>query len=186
MKDYYRKKLAASRLRKCYEVAPPRVRQYLEAEVNHVLKRIGNRDIVLELGCGYGRVLPRFASEARQVVGIDSSLPSLKEAAVELGNISNCTLAAMNAKQLGFRDNTFDAVICIQNGISAFHVDQQELIAESLRVVKSGGIVMFSTYAEKFWKHRLDWGPMVVLAFHKTPEKKFLGGQFGHGSPSSC
>jgi SAM-dependent methyltransferase len=63
----------------------------------------------------------------------------------------------MDAVRLGFGDKTFDRVICIQNGISAFHVDPASLIKESIRVIKPGGIIWFSTYSEKFWHHRLEW-----------------------------
>jgi hypothetical protein len=31
------------------------------------------------------------------------------------------------------------------------------LIAESLRVTRGGGRVLFSSYSEKFWKPRLEW-----------------------------
>ena len=40
MSGYYDDKLAAERLRRCYELAPPRVVRYLEAEVQHVLSRL--------------------------------------------------------------------------------------------------------------------------------------------------
>jgi 2-polyprenyl-6-hydroxyphenyl methylase/3-demethylubiquinone-9 3-methyltransferase len=63
----------------------------------------------------------------------------------------------MDALHLAFRDNSFDVVICIQNGISAFHVDQKELIKESIRVTKHSGMILFSSYSEKFWDHRLEW-----------------------------
>jgi len=51
----------------------------------------------------------------------------------------------------------FDIVVCIQNGISAFHADQKTIFMEALRVCRPGGTVLFSTYAEKFWPHRLEW-----------------------------
>ena len=63
----------------------------------------------------------------------------------------------MNASKLSFPDQTFNCVVCIQNGISAFHVDQRALIVESVRVTRGGGIVLFSSYSDKFWKHRLTW-----------------------------
>jgi 2-polyprenyl-6-hydroxyphenyl methylase/3-demethylubiquinone-9 3-methyltransferase len=63
----------------------------------------------------------------------------------------------MDAIQLAFGDKTLDVVVCIQNGISAFHVDQHRLIEESLRVVKPGGSALFSSYSEKFWVDRLAW-----------------------------
>jgi 2-polyprenyl-6-hydroxyphenyl methylase/3-demethylubiquinone-9 3-methyltransferase len=51
----------------------------------------------------------------------------------------------------------FDAVVCIQNGISAFQVDPEILVKESLRVTKPGGRVFFSTYSPKIWVQRLEW-----------------------------
>jgi 2-polyprenyl-6-hydroxyphenyl methylase/3-demethylubiquinone-9 3-methyltransferase len=63
----------------------------------------------------------------------------------------------MDAAALGFRDSLFDAVICIQNGISAFRVDPLQLVREALRVTRSGGRVLLSSYAEDFWESRLEW-----------------------------
>jgi 2-polyprenyl-6-hydroxyphenyl methylase/3-demethylubiquinone-9 3-methyltransferase len=157
MDRYYDERLSAERLRKCYEIAPPRVRQYLDAEIAHVADRIQPSDMVLELGCGYGRVLEQLAAKTRLVVGIDTSAASLKLAQELLRGVPNCWLAQMDAVTLGFRDAVFDVVVCIQNGISAFKVDQRTLIAESIRVTRPGGRVLFSSYAEGFWEHRLEW-----------------------------
>jgi 2-polyprenyl-6-hydroxyphenyl methylase/3-demethylubiquinone-9 3-methyltransferase len=63
----------------------------------------------------------------------------------------------MDAVNLEFGDDYFDAVLCIQNGISAFHVNQTDLIKESIRVAKHGGLILFSSYSSKFWEHRLEW-----------------------------
>jgi hypothetical protein len=49
------KGLSGVRLQRCYKIAPPRVQQYLEAEVAFVLSHLHPGDEVLELGCGYGR-----------------------------------------------------------------------------------------------------------------------------------
>jgi SAM-dependent methyltransferase len=142
MSSYYDRKLAASSLERCYELAPPRVQQYLRAEVEFVVGRLRATDVVLDLGCGYGRTLPDLARAAAFVVGIDTSESSLALARERLGGLANCLLARMDASSLAFVDGSFDAVVCIQNGISAFHVDQRELIRESLRVLKPGGAVL--------------------------------------------
>ena len=154
--DYYSDKLSAQRLKQVYEIAPIKVRQYLDAEVIHVLEKIRPGDLVVELGCGYGRIIPRLAAKAGWVVGIDTSGASL-EYAREAFDLPNCSLSRMNAVKLGFCDGAFDCVVCIQNGISAFHVDQQALVGESVRVAKAGGTVLFSSYSERFWKDRLEW-----------------------------
>lgn len=157
MDDYYAQRLSAERLRQCYDIAPPRVRQYLQAEIDYIAERIHPGDVVLELGCGYGRVLEQLTDKAALVVGIDTSQPSLELAQELLGHVSNCRLVRMDAGMLGFRDRVFDMVACIQNGISAFKVDQRTLLAEAIRVTRPGGRVLFSSYAEKFWEQRLEW-----------------------------
>jgi ubiquinone/menaquinone biosynthesis C-methylase UbiE len=154
---YYSQKLSAMRLKQAYEIAPARIRQYLDAEVKHVMEKIRPGDLVVELGCGYGRILPQLTKNAGWVVGIDRSLPTLELAQQILETIPNCSLSQMNGVSLGFRDGTFDCVICIQNGISAFHVDQRALISESVRVTRPGGTVLYSSYSDKFWEDRLQW-----------------------------
>lgn len=154
---YYSDKLSSARLKMVYEIAPPRVRQYLRAEIDFVRAKINPGDMVLDLGCGYGRSLPAFAGDSLMTVGVDSSLASLLSASDVARNLHACYVARMDAATLAFRDHSFDKVICIQNGISAFQLDRQRLIAECARITRPGGMVIFSTYSERFWDDRLEW-----------------------------
>jgi 2-polyprenyl-6-hydroxyphenyl methylase/3-demethylubiquinone-9 3-methyltransferase len=154
---YYSERLSGARLKRVYDIAPERVRQYLNSELNYVMAKIRPMDLVLELCCGYGRILPPLASKAGWVVGIDTSGSSLQFARGFIQDASNITLTRSDATDLSFREHTFDCVVCIQNGISAFHVDPRTLISESLRVTKLGGRALFSTYSAKFWRERLRW-----------------------------
>ncbi len=156
MTGYYACKLSGRRLERCYEVASPRVRQYLEAEIVHALSRLRPTDSVLELGCGTGRIAQRLAEVAHRVVGIDTAPESLALAR-EIVHDRNCEFLEMNALDLDFPDGSFDAVLCLQNGICAFSVDPAALMRESLRVTRAGGIVLFSSYADGFWEERLAW-----------------------------
>ena len=157
MIGYYSNQLSGYRLKLCYELATPRVRQYLEAEIQHVLNRVQASDKILELGCGYGRVILRLVEIAGEVVGVDTASESLEMARKLTSGNSRCNFLNMDAVDLQFATGTFDAVICIQNGICAFGVDQEALLREALRVTCSRGILLFSTYSDRFWKYRLDW-----------------------------
>ena len=157
MTGYYTERLAAERLRACYELAPPRVKAYLEAEIEFVLARTTSSMLALELGCGYGRVLARLLPRVGVAFGIDTSRPSLRMALEYLGRKPSLCLACMDASQMGFRDRAFDLTICIQNGICAFAVDQRQIFREAMRVTRSGGLVMFSSYTPQFWEPRLEW-----------------------------
>lgn len=155
--DYYSKNLAGRRLERCYEVASPRVKQYLKAEILHVLDRLSPSDHVLELGCGYGRVAFRLAEVAHRVVGIDNAAESIEYAKGLSPPDSVCEFMMMDALDLQFDDHEFSLVVCVQNGVCAFGVDQERLLREALRVTRPGGRVLFSTYSDSFWEHRLDW-----------------------------
>jgi 2-polyprenyl-6-hydroxyphenyl methylase/3-demethylubiquinone-9 3-methyltransferase len=133
------------------------VRQYLDSEIKFVLDRLGPEDTILELGSGYGRAALPFATVARRVVGIDTSPESLALARELAGAGSRCEFLQMDATDLEFANGEFDVVACIQNGICAFGVDQTTLVQEAVRVTRPGGRVFFSSYADRFWSHRLRW-----------------------------
>ena len=157
---YYAQKLAGRRLQQCYEIASPRVQQCLEAEIRHVLGRLGSEDRVLEMGCGYGRVALRLAEVAADVVGIDNAVESLElahQVASKLDPIPHCEFLLGDAANLPFLDGAFDTVVCIQNGISAFRIDSATLLLGAMRVTRPGGQVLLSSYADRFWPHRLSW-----------------------------
>ncbi len=157
MPGYYKAKLSGERLRRCYEIASSRVKQYLEAEIQFVLRHLKRNDVALELGCGYGRVTFRLADIARYVIGIDTAHESLMAARQSLNHGARCEFVEMDALLLAFNRSSFDKVVCVQNGICAFGVDRKRLLNEALRVTRPGGVVLFSTYSEQFWDDRLQW-----------------------------
>ena len=166
--DYYSEKLAGARLRECYAIAPARVQQYLRAEIDFLIERIGAVESLLELGCGYGRVTLELAGSARRVIGIDTSEESLQLARELAGEGSCCGFLRMDAVDLRFPDDEFDVTVCVQNGICAFGVDREQLLREALRVTRPGGRVLLSSYSDRFWEHRLAW-------FELQAERGFLG-----------
>ena len=156
---YYSEKLCSERLRRCYEIASPRVRRYLNAEIEFVREHVRQGDALLELGCGYGRVLLDLAADASLALlaGIDTSLDNLDLARKLTCGDDRFHLLAMDATRLGFRAGSFDVVICVQNGLCAFGVDPVLLLREAMRVSRPGATVLFSSYSDRFWSERLRW-----------------------------
>lgn len=157
MGGYYEERLSGERLRRCYELAPPRIRQYLEAEIRFVAAQVRGSGRALELGCGYGRVLREIAPVVTQLVGCDISRASLLDASAFTAAQGNVTLVRADAARLGCRSGAFDAVFCVQNGISAFGVDRRLLLSEATRVTRPGGRLLFSSYSPRVWDDRLAW-----------------------------
>ncbi len=164
-KSYYAQKLNAQRLRRAYEIAGARVRQYLQAEIDHLAGFVKPGDRILELGCGYGRVLAPLSGIAGKGWGIDNS-----DANVQLALDENPELdiRVMDAAHLTFSKGTFDLVFGVQNFISACKVPPEQLLAESLRVIRPGGHLLLSSYAAQFWTHRMEW-------FRRQAEEGLIG-----------
>jgi SAM-dependent methyltransferase len=168
MNDYYQKRLSAKRLELVYKLAPPRIKQYLEAEIAFARTMIKAKDTVLELGCGYGRVVENLVGNTGFFMGIDTAFDSLQVAAQRFSKRSNLAFSQMNAAKLGFKAQIFDLTICIQNGISAFHISPDILVNESIRVTKKSGRVLFSSYSAEIWGSRLEW-------FRRQSEQGLIG-----------
>lgn len=99
--------------------------------------------LVLDAGCGYGRVSSRILDidNERHVVGLDSSSAMIRQAATlkEKGNFS--ALQASIA-QLPLRSDLFDVVICF--GV-LMHIDEDtKALSELMRVLRPRGRLFFS------------------------------------------
>lgn len=166
--DYYSKKLNANKLQKCYEIASPRIQQLLAAEIDFILRNLSGDDIVLDLGCGYGRVAIELARRAKKIIGIDISQENIALGKYLYRQVDTIEFYKMNAVDLNFPADVFDVTICVQNGISAFKEDPYVLLKEALRVTKRKGVLLFSSYSDKIWQDRLDW-------FQIQANEKLLG-----------
>lgn len=166
--NYYSKKLHSNKLKECYNLATPRIQKYLEEEIKFVLKYILPTHKVLELGCGYGRVIEKIARKTKEVYGIDISKKNIECAKKYLKEFNNVKLLKMNANSLGFKNNEFDVTIAIQNSISSFKISPIKLVEECYKVTKNGGKILLSSYSEKLWEERLKW-------FYKQSERGLVG-----------
>ncbi len=153
-RQYYATKINPDILRRIYAIADTRVRQYLQAEIDHLAAWIRPGAKILELGCGYGRVLAPLARIAGMGWGIDSAPGNVASAR---DGYPDLNWAVMDAGRLALAGHSFDLVFGVQNFISACKVPAQNLLNECLRVVKPSGRILLSSYAEAFWPHRLDW-----------------------------
>jgi len=95
---------------------------------------------VLDVGAGHGGTSLVLAHEGFSVTAIDLKLPGLQKLK---GKGSKIRVCAMRAQDLGFRDESFDAVIL--QDLLEHTPDPEKTIAEMSRVLKKGGIFYMST-----------------------------------------
>jgi 2-polyprenyl-6-hydroxyphenyl methylase/3-demethylubiquinone-9 3-methyltransferase len=124
-----------------------------------ILKNIGSKKTVLDIGCGAGLLTNALAKEGHTVFGIDLSLKSL-ETAQKHDTTKSVSYKLANAYSLPYPDQTFD-VVCAMDVLE--HVDQPEkLIQEASRVLKPNGLFFFHTFNRNFLSYLLiikgvDW-----------------------------
>ena len=128
---------------------------------------------LLEVGCGAGIDLVRFARGGATVTGID-----LSKTAVDLANKNfehneqNADLRVMNGECMQFADNTFDVVYA--HGVLQYTADTAKMIAEIHRVLKPGGTAILMVYNKHSWLNLMRNLTKVPLEHEDAPIlKKF-------------
>lgn len=115
---------------------------------------VGERDHVLDVGCGHGRGLGALAARASKglTVGADPS-PLMAEIAVRrnrrLVKKGRVRVAVSGAEALPFADAAFDKVLCVH--VVYFWADLDACLREIARVMKPGGrmALLFRTDADR-------------------------------------
>ena len=100
---------------------------------------------VLELGCGAGSDLLRFAKAGARITGVDLSPRSASLAKTRL-RVYNCqgNVLIADAEQLPFKTDSFDLVYSW--GVLHHTPDTQKAIKEACRVTKPGGEICIMLY----------------------------------------
>jgi SAM-dependent methyltransferase len=113
-----------------------------------LVNRLASRSVtrVLETAAGTGVVTRALASvlpEGISIVATDLNQPMLDQASA-LGTRRPVEWRQADAMQLPFADGTFDAVVC-QFGVM-FFPDKPKAFAEARRVLRPGGVFIFSVW----------------------------------------
>ena len=113
-----------------------------EALVDRLIGMITNKDgQVLDVACGVGattrRLMGSYSPDMISAINIsDIQLAEAQKRA------PGCTFIKMNAVQLAFPDNHFNAIICVE---AAFHFNTREaFLREALRVLRPSGSLVLS------------------------------------------
>jgi ubiquinone/menaquinone biosynthesis C-methylase UbiE len=133
---------------------------------------------VLEIGCGLGIDLVRFARGGAEVTGVDLAERSIELARknLQLHGLRG-RLEVMDGEALEFADGVFDVVYA--HGILQYTADTQRVVDEAYRVLKSGGEAIFMVYNRFSWLNLLSKIMNVSLEHEDAPVlKKYSRRQF--------
>jgi ubiquinone/menaquinone biosynthesis C-methylase UbiE len=123
---------------------------------------------ILEIGCGVGVDLVRFAKAGAQVTGIDLSQTAIDLAGKNLSqNSLNGTLRVMDGENLEYPDETFDVVYA--HGVLQYTGDPEKMVREAFRVLKKGGEGIFMVYNRLSWLNLMSQVTKVGLEHEDAP-----------------
>lgn len=126
---------------------------------------------LLEIGCGVGIDLVRFARAGAIVTGIDLAEVSINLAQQNFDqNGLTADLQIMNGESLQFDDNSFDVVYA--HGVLQYTADAQKMIVELHRVLRPGGEAILMVYNKISWLNGLSKLTKVELEHEDAPVLK--------------
>ncbi len=146
--------------------------QYHFEKLHHLLRLVdfdGYRGrSVLEVGCGAGVDLARFARGGAAVTGVD-----LAQSAIDLARANfqqqglHGRFDVADGEQLPFPDESFDLVFA--HGVVQYTANPQRLVAECRRVLRPGGEAIFQVYNRVSWLNALSKLMKVGLEHDDAP-----------------
>ncbi len=134
---------------------------------------------LLEVGCGIGTDLVRFARGGALVTGVDLSATAIDLARrnFQEHGLEPVELRVANAEALPYPDASFDHVY--GHGVVQYTADPARLIRECHRVLKPGGTAVFMVYNRVSWLNALSKVMKVALEHEDAPcLRKFSIGEF--------
>ena len=187
----------------------------IPVSVKSLKKYLNSDSVILDFGCGYGRILQQLKSEGfLNLSGVDISERMIEIAKKKLPDMDLRINTGIN---IPYNDSYFDGVIAaaVLTCIISSN-DQRELVAEIKRVLRPGGVVYINDFLinndernikryEKYKKqygvygvfeieqgtalrhHTLEWINDLTSAFGRLLfEKKTFTTMYGHVSKGFC
>jgi len=146
--------------------------QYHFEKLHHLLRLVafdGYRGrSVLEVGCGAGVDLARFAKGGARVTGVDLAAPAIELARANFAQQRlDGAFEVADGEALPFPDNSFDLVYA--HGVVQYTANPHKLVAECRRVLKPGGEAIVQVYNRVSWLNALSKLMKVGLEHDDAP-----------------
>ena len=133
---------------------------------------------MLDVGCGAGVEVVRFARAGARVTGVDIAASAVTLARQNLEQQGlRAPLEVADGEQLPFPDASFDLVFA--HGVVQYTGDDRRMVAEVHRVLRPGGLAVFQGYNRISWLQVLSTVMKTPLEHEDAPVlKRYSAGEF--------
>lgn len=146
--------------------------EYHFEKLHHLLQLVDfdawkGRD-VLDVGCGAGVEVVRFARAGARTVGVDASAQAVRLTRANLDQQGlTAGLSVADGEALPFADNSFDYVFA--HGVVQYAASDTRVVEECHRVLRPGGTVLFQVYNRISWLNLLSKVMKTPLEHEDAP-----------------
>lgn len=156
--------------------------QYHFEKLHHLLRLVDfgawrDRDVI-DIGCGAGVEVVRFARGGARMVGVDLSGEAIDLCRANLAHQGvRAGLAVADGEALPFPDASFDYVYA--HGVVQYAADDRRVVAECHRVLRPGGTALFQVYNRVSWLQLLSTLMKTPLEHEDAPVlRRYSIGEF--------
>jgi SAM-dependent methyltransferase len=141
-------------------------------KLHHLLRLVDfaawrDRD-VLDVGCGAGVEVVRFARAGARVTGVDTAPSAIDLASKNVAQQGlQARLEVADGEALPFPDASFDFVYA--HGVVQYAADDRKVVAECHRVLRPGGLLLVQVYNRRSWLQVLSKVMKVPLEHEDAP-----------------
>ncbi len=148
---------------------PPIMQEYMakwDGDTFEKLLNLSEKDDVLEIGIGTGRLALKIAPKCKRLVGIDISPKTVKKAKSNLKKLKNIDLICSDFNEYNFKEK-FDLVY---SSLTFMHIeDKAFLIKKISSVLKLNGRVVISL--DKNQDEYIDMGIFKTRIYPDNPDR---------------
>lgn len=141
------------------------------ADKNAIKNLITPATWFLDLGGGFGRLIPSYQKEMKNIILMDGSIELLREAEQEYQNLSNVHFVCAESTHLPFRDQAIDSTLIFR----VLHCLDEENLLQTLqeleRVINSTVYLEFANKRNLVRIGRYFFGNRETNIFSRKPEQ---------------
>lgn len=151
----------------------PAYQELFDAEHKYLLDKITPNSKVLDIGTGEGRNMKSISEMTPFVYGIDNDANAIKDAKENFKDIDTIQIIQGEAVNLPFEDKMFDIVTFLMI-LPNLDKDKEKALQEASRVLKDGGFIILSTFAETAFEDRMKMYKLVNAPIKKIEGTKVI------------